>query len=119
MCIRVGENDVNSARANAASGAGTCFPVVVPADDVLDGVRILISVIGTGVGIAVERAVAVFVKWRRKLVPVFSKTFVAGVLGRPHREPGALVYVEHLAAVFGDAAVEHLARSDGSPAVRI
>src|SRR5688572_628073 len=76
--VRVGEDDVDAAGTDAAAGAGAGFPVIEPAPDILDGVAILIAVVVVRRSVAVERAVAVLVIWRRELVPIFAKAFVAG-----------------------------------------
>ncbi len=75
--VCVGEDDVHAAGADAFAGARTGFPVVEPAHDVLDRVRVLIAVVVARVGVVVERAVAVLVKWRREFVPIFPQAFVA------------------------------------------
>src|SRR5258706_7377208 len=70
MCVRIGKNDVDAARTDTLSGAGTSFPIVEPADYVLDCVRILIAVIFGRALAAVERPVTVFVKSRREFIPI-------------------------------------------------
>ena len=47
--VGVGEDDVDAAGADARAGAGPLAPVVVPAHDVLDRVRVLVAVVGAGV----------------------------------------------------------------------
>src|SRR6185503_7559232 len=114
--VRVGEDDVQAARANAAAGAGALAPVVVPAAHVLDGVGVLVAVVLEGGGGAIGRAVAILVERGREVVPVLAQAFVPRVLHGPQRAASALVDVQHLAAVLGHGAVEHLAAAHGAAA---
>jgi hypothetical protein len=46
--VGVGEDDVHSAAADAGCGARALAPVVIPPADVLDGVGVLVVVVGGG-----------------------------------------------------------------------
>src|SRR5947209_17300784 len=108
MRVRVGEDDVDAARVDALTSARPLVPVVVPAHHIFYGVRILIAIIDARILPVVERTFAIFVKGRRELVPVFAQGLVARILHSPEWLRCALVDVEHLAAVFSNAAIEHL-----------
>src|SRR5262245_16790769 len=53
--VGVGENDVHSAAVHARAGAGALGEIVEPANDVFDGVRILVAIVGIGGAGAVDR----------------------------------------------------------------
>src|SRR5690606_19272149 len=88
-------------------------PILVPADDVFDGMAILVAVICRCRFATVQRAGSIFMIRRTILIPIFAQALVAGVFGSPHRYIGAFIDVQHFATVFRLFAVEHLARSDG------
>ena len=111
MCVRVGKDDVDAARVHAHAGAGPLAPIVIPAYDIFDRVRVLITVIDAGSLALIQRPGAVFVERRRVFVPIFPQPFVTRIFHRPHRYVCTLVDVEHFAAILSDSAVEHLARS--------
>src|SRR5215510_4554411 len=83
MRVRIREDDVDAAGADACSRAGPFAPVVVPARDVLDGMRILIAIVSTRVLSLVQWSNSIFVKRWRELIPVFAQAFVARILHGP------------------------------------
>ena len=109
VSIGVGEDDLRSARVDTRPGARARRPIVVPAAHILNCQRILIAVI-------VRR---IHVERRRIIVPEQPRAFVAGILMHPNRLGCALIDVEHLAAILGHFARQHLSRADGPAAVRI
>src|SRR5258708_29348099 len=119
MGVRVGKDDVDAAGVDASAGAWPLAPIIIPASDSFNGKRVLVAVVFFGGATTVERAVAVFVKRRSELVPVFAQALIAAVFHGPKRNAGAFVDVEHLAAVFGNLAAEHFASSDGPATVGI
>src|SRR5882757_8257114 len=65
MRIRLRENDIYPAAADASAGAGAFAPIVVPAGYVFDGMGVLVTIIDPGVLSFIERAITVLVKGRR------------------------------------------------------
>ena len=116
MGVCVAEHNFHAAAADAPARAGPLEPVFVPALDHLAGKLIHVVIVLQGGGATIERAVALLVKGIGLLVPVFAQPLVPTVFHGPHRLAGALVDVEHLAAVFCLADVEHLAAAYGTAA---
>src|SRR5438093_12105543 len=117
--VRIRKDDVHAACAHTLACSRPLAPVVVPAHNIFDRVRVLISIVNTRVLILIKRTGAILVIRRRELVPIFSQPFIARILHRPHWLRRALVNVEHLAAIFGYFAVEHFTRADCPAAVQI
>nr|GEU28280.1 hypothetical protein [Tanacetum cinerariifolium] len=120
--VTVRKNDVDAARRHARARSGPFAPVVDPAPDVFNRVRVLVAVVDGRTLPLVLGAVAVLVEWRRQRVPEFTCALVARVFHRPHGDARAFVYVQHFAAVFGHAlqrGAEHFAAAGRAAAVRI
>ena len=76
-------------------------------------------VIADGAFSVEQSAVAIFVVRIRPLVPIAAYALVAAILHHEHGFRGRLVHVEHLAAIFGHLAVEHISRTDGTASVGV
>src|SRR5687768_4310590 len=70
VCVR--EDYVDATGINSSSGARSLAPVVVPANDILYCVRILVAIVRTRILVTIKWSITVFMKRWRKLVPVFS-----------------------------------------------
>ena len=109
MGVAVRPDDVDAARTDAGAGARPHDIIVVPALHILDGMAVLVAIIGG----------RILVEGRGEIVLIGAGGFVAAIFHRPHRMLRALVDIHHLAAIFGDFAVQHFARSDGAAAMGI
>src|SRR5205807_4012167 len=107
--VRIRKDDVQTTRAHSLAGSRPLTPIVVPAHNIFDRVRVLIAIVSTRVLILIKRTGAILVIRRRELIPVFSQPFISRILHRPHPFRRSLVHVEHLAAIFRYFAVEHFA----------
>ena len=52
-------------------------------------------------------------------IPILAQSFVTAVFHSPHGVMGTFVDVKHFTSIFSFPYIQHLARSDGSSAVRI
>ena len=129
VCIRVREDDFHTAGADPFARPGTLTPVVVPTEDLFDGESILIMIVSRGIYVLfqcvsrcrMEGTIAISLPVIRIgiFVPILPQPLVTAILHRPHRVMLALVYIQHLTAIFSLADVKHLARTDGTSAMRV
>src|SRR2546421_3478264 len=59
--VRIGKDDVHTARAHSFAGSRPLTPVVVPAHNILDRVRVLIAIVRTRVLILIKGTGAILV----------------------------------------------------------
>ncbi len=119
VCLRVRKNNLCATRVHTPAHTGTLAVKIIPPANHFNGKLVLVLIVGTGIGITIQRAVAMLMIWIAPIVPILAQPLVATVFGLNHRVMLALVNIKHFTAILRLAYVKHFARTYGASAVGI